>query len=119
VQGFEAIQQDTTTSFKFKIDFDGFGLSILNKRLLEVIYLSIKGIVLDYTGTTSSHGVTFSCQSIQLDNQLQEGLYPVVLQPTPLARNNSQISAPPVVQISLIVLKDQGGCSGSEYIELG
>ncbi|KAH7104413.1 vacuolar protein sorting-associated protein vps13 [Auriculariales sp. MPI-PUGE-AT-0066] len=107
VDGFEAVTQDSTPTFIFKVDFSGFGLSLMNKNLLEVVYLSVKGLDVEYILTETSHGIGLKCQTIQLDNQLQEALYPVILQPTPLQRNSTQTSAPPVVQISLIVLKDQ------------
>lgn len=99
---------ESAPSLVFKLDFDGVGLSLLNKRLVEVVYLTMQGIRVEYTLSQSAQGIVFSCENIQIDNQLQEGLYPVVLQPTPLPRNNGPIRSPPVVQVSLIVLNDNG-----------
>ncbi|EJD47755.1 vacuolar protein sorting-associated protein vps13 [Auricularia subglabra TFB-10046 SS5] len=106
VEGFEAVTQDALPTFIFKLDFDGLGVSLVNKRLVEVVYLTLQGIHIEYSMSSTSQGISFHCQTIQLDNQLQEALYPVVLQPTPLSRNNSPIGAPPTIQVSLIVLND-------------
>lgn len=107
---------ESTPKFVFKVDFDGVGLSLLNKRLVEVVYLTLQGIRIEYTQSDTAQGIVFSCESVQIDNQLQEGLYPVVLQPTPLPRsngNNGPIRAPPVIQVSLIVLNDNGMSAGT------
>lgn len=108
-EAFEAVTEDSPPTFAFKTDFAGIGLSLLNKRLVEVVYLTLQGLRLEYTQSETSRGVSLACEVIQLDNQLQEGLYPVVLQPSPLPKKkNGALGAPPVVQLSFIVLNDQG-----------
>lgn len=103
---------ESKPTFVFKLDFDGVGLSLLTKRLVEVVYLTMQGIRIEYTQSETAQGIVLSCENVQIDNQLQEGLYPVVLQPTPLPRDsNGAMRPPPVIQLSLIVLNDQGKSS--------
>ena len=44
----------------------------------------------------------------QIDNQLNDAVFPVVLQPTPIAKDSSGVASLPTIQGSVIWLKDQG-----------
>lgn len=107
-EAFEAITKEVAPSLALLVDLAGVGISLINRRLVEVVYLTADGIKFEYTNSAVAQSITFSCSSLQLDSQLHEALFPVILQPTPIPKESSGIGALPTVQASVIWLKDQG-----------
>ena len=99
------MQEQVVATVSVNIDLEGVGISLINRAMTEVVYLSTKGLKLEYTNSEVAQAITLSCGTLQIDNQLHEGLYPVVLQPTPIERDGAAL---PVIQASVIVLNDQG-----------
>jgi vacuolar protein sorting-associated protein 13A/C len=108
VEAFEAVTEDVQPSFLLDVDLEGIGISFINHRVIEVVYLSLEGLKLDYTASSVAQSVTLSCNTVQIDNQLHDATFPVVLQPTPIAKEASGVAALPTVQLSLTWLNDQG-----------
>ena len=117
-EAFEAITEEVASNFSLLIDFAGIGISLINKRLVEVIYLLIDGIKFEYTDSTVAQSVNFACGTLQVDNQLHEAIFPVILQPTPLPKESAAVGALPTVQVSMIWLKDQGNSSNLTVLTL-
>jgi vacuolar protein sorting-associated protein 13A/C len=107
-EAFEAITEDNQPSFLLDVVFEGIGVSLVNRRVIEVVYLSLESLKLDYTSSVVAQSVNLSCGTLQIDNQLHDATFPVVLQPTPIASNVSNVAALPTVQLSLLWLNDQG-----------
>ncbi|KAJ7071032.1 vacuolar protein sorting-associated protein 13 [Mycena amicta] len=106
-EAFDAITEESLPTLAFAVDFAGIGISLVNKRI-EVIYVSMNALKFEYTSSAVAHAVTLSCGTVQIDNQLHDALYPVILQPTPIPkRSNGNTAALPTVQASVIWLKDQ------------
>lgn len=106
-EAFEAIAEEVTPSLTFSLDFAGIGLSLINKRLVEVIYASMDTLTLEYSNSEVAQTVTFSCGTLQVDNQLHDAIFPVIIQPTPIPKESKVVAALPTVQASVIWLKDQ------------
>lgn len=107
-EGFEAITEDSQPSFLLDVALEGIGVSLVNRRIIEVVYLSLENLRLDYSASSAAQSVNLSCGTLQIDNQLHDATFPVVLQPTPIASNISSVAALPTVQLSLLWLNDQG-----------
>lgn len=107
-EAFEAVTEEVPPTFSFDIDFAGIGISLVNRKMVEVIYLTANELKFEYNNSPISQAVTISCGALEIDNQLHEALYPVVLQPTPIPREANGVAALPTVQASVIWLKDQG-----------
>lgn len=107
-EAFEAITEDNQPSFLLDVVLEGIGVSLVNRRVIEVVYLSLENLKLDYTSSVVAQSVNLSCGTLQIDNQLHDATFPVVLQPTPIASNVSNVAALPTVQLSLLWLNDQG-----------
>jgi len=75
--------------------------------MVEVVFVSMDTLKLEYTNSTVAQAVNLSCGILQVDNQLHDALFPVILQPTPVAKT-SGVASLPTVQASVIWLKDQG-----------
>jgi vacuolar protein sorting-associated protein 13A/C len=105
-EAFEAIQEDKPPSLTIMVFLDSFGLSLLNKSMVEVVYLSSKAFKLEYATSEISQTINLTIGHLQIDNQLPEATLQVVLQPSPLP--NRRTGPPlPVVQSSVILLNDK------------
>lgn len=60
------------------ISFEGIGVSLVDD-VKELIYLSLRKINLNYETTDEEESVKFTVHSVQIDNQLREPIYPVIL----------------------------------------
>ncbi|KAI0094888.1 vacuolar protein sorting-associated protein 13 [Irpex rosettiformis] len=106
-EAFEAVQEESSFTFALHIDFEGFGLSLMNHKTVEVVYLTASHLKFEYTASPVAQAVNISCGNLQIDNQLHDALFPVVLQPTPISKDSSTMASLPTVQGSLIWLKDE------------
>lgn len=117
-EAFEAVTEEAASNFTVLFNLAGVGISLINKRMVEVIYLVIDAIKFEYVDSTVAQSVNISCGTLQMDNQLQEALFPVILQPTPITKDSEGVGALPTVQASVIWLKDQGRISQKSSILL-
>jgi vacuolar protein sorting-associated protein 13A/C len=106
-EAFEAVTDDIQPGFMLDVNLDGIGVSLVNRRVIEVVYLSLEHLKVDYTASSVAQSVNLSCDTVQIDNQLHDATFPVVLQPTPISGQASDIAALPTVQFSLTWLNDQ------------
>lgn len=107
IEAFEAVTDDIQPGFMLDVNLDGIGVSLVNRRVIEVVYLSLEHLKVDYTASSVAQSVNLSCGIVQIDNQLHDATFPVVLQPTPISGQASDIAALPTVQFSLTWLNDQ------------
>ncbi len=107
-EAFEAVTDDIQPGFMLDVNLDGIGISLVNRRVIEVVYLSLERLKVDFTASSIAQSVILSCDAVQIDNQLHDAIFPVVLQPTPISGQTSDIAALPTVQFSLTWLNDQG-----------
>ena len=107
-EAFEAVQETVTPVLTVSLDLHGIGICLVNKRMVEVVYLSMNALKFEYSSNPIAQSVTLSCGSLQIDNQLHDALFPVVLQPTPISQESKTVAALPTVQASVIWLNDQG-----------
>lgn len=106
---FEAVTEEVPPTLMFTLDLEGIGLSLMNKKMLEVVYLSMNSLKFEYSSSPVAQAVNLSLGTLQIDNQLHDAIYPVLLQPTPIPKDASAVAAPPTIQASVIWLNDQGG----------
>lgn len=107
-EGFEAVPEETPANITILVDIAGIGVSLINKRMVEVVYTAMAGIKIEYADSRVAQSVNIAIGTLQFDNQLHEAIFPVILQPTPLTKEASGVAALPTVQASVIWLKDQG-----------
>lgn len=109
VEAFEAVLDEHRALLTVKVDLAGIGVSLMNRKIVEVVYVSADSLQFEYIENTTSHALSLSCGSLQIDNQLQEAVYSVILQPSPISNELGGASAAlPTVQAYVVWLKDQG-----------
>jgi vacuolar protein sorting-associated protein 13A/C len=107
-EGFEAIMEDVSPTLSFNMEFAGIAISLVNRKMVEVVYISIESLKFEYSNSPVAQSLNLSCGSLQIDNQLHDALYPVILQPSPISKEASGVAILPTIQSSVIWLKDQG-----------
>ncbi|KAF8078623.1 vacuolar protein sorting-associated protein 13, partial [Lyophyllum atratum] len=106
-EAFEAVAENVPPALTLTVEFSGIGVSLVNRRMVEVVYVSLDALKLEYTNSMVAQAFNLSCGILQVDNQLHDALYPVVVQPTPIAKEASGVAPLPTVQASILWLKDQ------------
>jgi len=115
-EAFEAVTEKAESSLTVLVELAGVGVSLINKRMVEVIYLVMDAMKFEYNSSSISQSIIVAIGTLQIDNQLHEALYPVIVQPTPIPKESAGIGALPTVQASIIWLNDQGICKPSSHI---
>lgn len=104
---FEAVPTDTSVNMTISVDFEGVGISVVNKRMQELVYVSFRGLELRYVDTATSYSASVNCKWIQIDNQLFGGIYPIIFYPSVAPKDGKDLDSHPTLQSSVIVLKDE------------
>ena len=104
-EAFEAIEQEATPSLTVLLSLEGIGLSLINRSIIEVIYLSARALKVEYMNSDVSQSIDLSIGHLQVDNQLPEATFNVVFQPTPINRQGAPKL--PTVHASVIILNDR------------
>ncbi|KWU46731.1 hypothetical protein RHOSPDRAFT_14825 [Rhodotorula sp. JG-1b] len=104
---FEAVDVEVVTTFSLGINFEGVGISLVNKKMQELIYASFRGFTASYSDSTTNVAYEIGIKWIQIDNQLFGGLYPILLYPSVIPKDSKELEIRPSLQASAIVLKDE------------
>lgn len=107
-QEFEAIQEEVPPNIAISVDLKGLGISLMDKKLVEVVYLSVQNLKFEYTNSPVAQSMNVELGTLQIDNQLQDAFFPVLLQPTPLKKEARSLGTLPTVHASVIILNDKG-----------
>jgi vacuolar protein sorting-associated protein 13A/C len=107
-EAFEAVTEEVAPTMTIRLNLHGIGISLMNRQLVEVVYLTLSTLKVEYASSPVMQSITVACGSLQLDNQLHDAIFPVVLQPTPIGKEAGGVAALPTVQASLMWLTDQG-----------
>ncbi|GAA5992083.1 hypothetical protein JCM10908_000736 [Rhodotorula pacifica] len=105
--GFEAVDVEVVTTFSLGINFEGVGISLVNKKMQELVYASFRGFTASYSDSTTNVAYEIGIKWIQIDNQLFGGLYPILLYPSVIPKDSKELEIRPSLQASAIVLKDE------------
>ncbi len=104
---FEAVEENVPLSLIVKLEMKGLGVSLMSQKLVEVVYLSLRDLSIEYSSSSLLQSVTVSCGMLQVDNQLHDAQFPVVLQPTPMPKDLQMVAALPTAQASVILVNDK------------
>ncbi|KAI9273340.1 hypothetical protein EDC94DRAFT_192131 [Helicostylum pulchrum] len=108
-EGFEAADVDMSVNAIFRIEVKEVGISLINQQLLELAYLTLKGIDLKLTDSTMYHSLRWNIDWVQIDNQMYGSVFPILLYPTNSTDNGDRRKTNkilPTVQIGLDRVKD-------------
>lgn len=109
-EGFEAADMDMSVNGVFQIQLKEVGISLINRQLQELAYVTLRGIDLKLTDSAMYHSLRWSIDWVQIDNQMYGSLFPIILYPTNLTdngdRNRQDQKILPTIQLALDRVKD-------------
>lgn len=113
---FETVSVTDHPTLTLNINFEGVGISVVNRHLQELVYVSFRGIKLAFSNYPQYYDANLDCKWIQIDNQLFGGLFPIILYPTVVPKDGKELESHPTLQLSLALLKDdQHGVTYVKY----
>ena len=105
-QGFEVKQIESEVNFKAELRLAGFGISLVNSKLKELIYVTFREMDLKYGDSKLYQTVNFTVKWIQIDNQLYGGIFPILLYPSVVPKTGKEMEAHPIFHTMVTRVKD-------------
>ena len=104
--GFEAKDIESEVTFKAQIRLAGFGISLVNKNLKELLYTTFREIELKYSDSKLYQTLNATIKWIQIDNQLYGGIFPILLYPSVVPKTGKEMEAHPIFHSMVTRVKD-------------
>ncbi|KAI8884432.1 hypothetical protein K501DRAFT_332624 [Backusella circina FSU 941] len=105
-EAFEAVNIQHVINFVFNLNLAGVGVSIINKQVQELAFITVKGLDFKYTDSNLYQSIRLSIQWLQIDNQLYGSTYPILCFPSTLPKVTSELETHPTLHVSLDKVKD-------------
>jgi vacuolar protein sorting-associated protein 13A/C len=106
VGGFEVKDFDTGVTFRAQLRFAGIGVSLVNRQLRELVYVTLRDIELKYSDSALYQTVNLTVKWIQIDNQLYGGIFPILFYPSVVPKTGKEMEAHPIFQSNITKVKD-------------
>ncbi|KAJ6198671.1 LOW QUALITY PROTEIN: vacuolar protein sorting-associated protein 13a [Bipolaris maydis] len=104
--GFEVKDMDTDVTFKAQLRLAGIGISLVNRHLKELVYVTLRDIELKYSDSPLYQMVNMQVKWIQVDNQLYGGIFPIIFYPSVVPKTGKEMEAHPIFQTTITKVKD-------------
>lgn len=105
-QHFEAAEDDENYHTRIITRFEGFGVSLINTRSQELMYMTLRGLELRYNESDLYQNLSVKLKWIQVDNQLYGGIFPIVIYPTVVPKSGKEMNNHPSFSGSICKVKD-------------
>jgi vacuolar protein sorting-associated protein 13A/C len=103
---FEVKEVNTDTTFKAQIRLAGIGLSLINRQMRELAYLTFRDIELKYHESALYQTLKSTIKWIQIDNQLYGGIFPLILYPSVVPKTGKEMEVHPNFYAMVTRVKD-------------
>ena len=104
--GFEVKEVSSDVTFKAQLRLAGIGVSLINKHLKELLYLTLREIELKYNDSQLYQTFGSTIKWIQIDNQLYGGIFPILLYPSVVPKTGKEMEAHPIFHAMVTRVKD-------------
>ncbi|EXJ81906.1 hypothetical protein A1O1_07973 [Capronia coronata CBS 617.96] len=105
-QGFEVKQIESEINFKAELRLAGIGISLVNSKLKELLYLTFREIEFKYGDSKLYQTLNATIKWIQIDNQLYGGIFPILLYPSVVPKTGKEMEAHPIFHTMVTRVKD-------------
>jgi vacuolar protein sorting-associated protein 13A/C len=113
--GFEIKDKDSGVSFQAQIRFAGVGISLINRQLKELTYITFRDLEFKYGSSLLYQTFCLIIKWIQIDNQLYGGIFPIILYPSVVPKTGKEMDVHPSLHISATLVNDDS--YGVTYIK--
>ncbi|OCK84928.1 vacuolar protein sorting-associated protein 13 [Lepidopterella palustris CBS 459.81] len=104
--GFEVKKMDTDVTFKAQLRLAGIGISLINRQMRELVYVTFRDIELKYSDSALYQTLNTTVKWIQIDNQLYGGIFPIIFYPSVVPKTGKEMEAHPIFQMNITRVKD-------------
>ncbi|RVX68760.1 hypothetical protein B0A52_07646 [Exophiala mesophila] len=105
-QGFEVKQIESEVNFKAELRLAGIGISLVNTKMKELMYLTFREIEFKYGDSKLYQTINTTIKWIQIDNQLYGGIFPILLYPSVVPKTGKEMEAHPIFHTMVTRVKD-------------
>ncbi|KAL9115085.1 MAG: hypothetical protein Q9227_000879 [Pyrenula ochraceoflavens] len=105
-KGFEVKQQDSDVTFKASLKLAGWGISLVNQNLKELLYLTFREIEFKFSESKLYQTADMTIKWIQIDNQLYGGIFPILLYPSVVPKTGKEMETHPIFHAAVTRVKD-------------
>lgn len=105
-QGFEVKQIESEINFKAELRLAGIGISLVNSKLKELMYLTLREIEFKYGDSKLYQTLNATVKWIQIDNQLYGGIFPILLYPSVVPKTGKEMETHPIFHTMVTRVKD-------------
>lgn len=105
-QGFEVKQIESEINFKAELRLAGIGVSLINSKLKELMYITFREIEFKYGDSRLYQTLNATIKWIQIDNQLYGGIFPILLYPSVVPKTGKEMEAHPIFHTMVTRVKD-------------
>lgn len=112
---FEVKKIESEVTFRAEIRFAGVGISLINSKLKELMYLTFRDIDFKYGDSKLYQTLNMTVKWIQVDNQLYGGIFPILLYPSVVPKTGKEMEAHPIFHAMVTRVKDDS--YGVQYIK--
>lgn len=104
--GFEVKELDSDVNFRAQLRLAGIGVSLINKNLKELLYLTFREIEIKFRESRVYQTLNTTIKWIQIDNQLYGGIFPILLYPSVVPKTGKEMEAHPIFHTMVTRVKD-------------
>ncbi|KAG8530899.1 uncharacterized protein KY384_004256 [Bacidia gigantensis] len=103
---FEVKEPESEVTFKANLRLAGIGISLVNRQLKELLYLTLREIEFKYCDSKLYQTLNATIKWIQIDNQLYGGIFPILLYPSVVPKTGKEMEAHPIFHSMVTRVKD-------------
>lgn len=101
------IQEDEgDISSSIIVKLEGIGVSLINRRMQELCYMTLRGIEFQYKCSDIYETFSMKMKWMQIDNQLFGGVYPILLFPSVVPQTGKEMDTHPTFSGSITKVRD-------------
>ena len=104
--GFEVKEINSDITFKAQLRLSGFGISLINQKLKELVYITFRDIEIKFRESKLYQTLSTTVKWIQIDNQLYGGIFPILLYPSVVPKTGREMEAHPIFNATVTRVKD-------------
>lgn len=103
---FEIKERDSDVHLHAQIRFSGIGVSLINRQMRELVYITLRDIEVVYKDSKLYQMLTAQIKWIQVDNQLYGGIFPLIFYPSVVPKTGREMEAHPIFKAAITRVKD-------------
>ena len=106
VDQFSVQEDEGEISSSIIVRLEGIGVSLINRRMQELCYMTLRGIELQYKCSDIYETFSMKMKWMQIDNQLYGGIYPILLFPSVVPQTGKEMDTHPTFSGSITKVRD-------------